>query len=59
MSPNARLTLADSRYYSDQTFQIQVALLMIAAFISLRQSLPEVAAQIPNNHRMSFCQRRT
>src|SRR5205085_9435467 len=33
-TPNARLTVADYRYYSDQTFQILVAALTVAALIS-------------------------
>ena len=35
LSPQGRLALADSRYYSDQTFQLLFAVLMIAALISL------------------------
>jgi hypothetical protein len=35
MSAHARHTLADSRYYCDQTFQLLFAALMIAALISI------------------------
>jgi hypothetical protein len=34
LSPRARHSLADSRFYSDQTFQLLFAVLMIAALIS-------------------------
>ena len=36
LSPHGRLALADSRYYSDQTFQLLFAVLMIAALIAVK-----------------------
>ncbi len=37
----ARHTVADCRYYSDQTFQILFAAFMIAALISFARERPE------------------